>query len=202
MDLGGALEALQRHQLPLVGYVVVVAKTVCRAGVPGEDAALPGGPGDDVVQGAAIGDVLRRRLDHLPVFHPVVGACVIPVTRIVAPFELDKGLSHGLPAVILVVGSGVDDDQVQVGLLVPDTGGPGAEEDDGLRVGLGRQVSAEIDCGRVGTRVDHGRQLVADAVAPHRRHGEVSGRAQRRRRWIWGLLTMVMGWSPEGNFGS
>ena len=132
----------------------------------------------------------------------MVGAYVIPVTWIVAPFQLDKGLSHGLPAVIRIVGSGLDDDQVQVGLLVPDTGGPGAEEDDGLRVGLGHQVSAEGDGGRVGVWMDRGRQLVPDAVSSHRRHGEVSGRAQRRRRWIWGLLTMVMGWSPEGNFGS
>ena len=102
-----------------------------------------------MVQGAAAGVVILRRLDHQPVRHSVMGTVVIAVARVVAFPEPGQGLSQDLPAVILG-GGGMDDDQVQIGLLIPAAGGPGAEEDDGLRVGLGRQVPAEIDCGRIG----------------------------------------------------
>ena len=51
MDPGRPLEALQRDQLPLVGDVAIVAKAACGAGVPGEDEAFTGGPGDDVGSG-------------------------------------------------------------------------------------------------------------------------------------------------------
>ena len=142
--------------------------------------------------------VMLQRLDHQPVRHAVMGAVVLIVARVVALPELGQGPSEDLPAVIRVVGSGMDDDQVEIGLLVPAAGGPGAEEDDGLGVGLDGQVPAEIDCGRVGARVDHGRHLVADAVSSHRRHGMVSGRTARRRQWTWWWSAMVvMGGSPE-----
>ena len=69
------------------------------------------------------------------------------------------------------------------------------------------RVLTEIDCGRVGTRVDYGRQLVADAVSSHRRHGMVSGRPARRRQWTWWWsTTLVTDGSPaagfQGRFGS
>ena len=157
-----------------------MAEVLCSAGVPGEYAALPGGPGDDVVPGAAASVVMLRRLDHQPVRHAVMRTVVLDVARVVSLPELAQNPSEDLPAVIRVAGSGMDDDHVEIGLLIPAAGGPGAKEDDGLNVGLGRQVPAEIDCGRVGTRVDHGRQLVADAVSSYRRHGMVSGRPARR----------------------
>ena len=92
----------------------------------------------------------------------------------------------------------MDDDHVKIGPLVPAAGGPGAEEYDGLNVGLDRQVPAEIDCGRVGARVDYVRHLVADAVSSHRRHGMVSGRPARRRQWTWWWWStmVVTGGSP------
>ena len=58
MHSGRAPKALQGNQLPLGGCVAVVAVADLGAGIPGEYATLPGGPGDDVVQGAASGDVL------------------------------------------------------------------------------------------------------------------------------------------------
>ena len=72
-----------------------------------------------------------------------------------------------------------------------------AEEDDGLGVGLGRQFPAEIDCGRIGIRVDHGRHLVKGAVSSHRRHGVVSGRPERRRADCGWLSAAFTGGSPE-----
>ena len=142
---------------------------------------------------------MLRGLDHQPVRHSVMGAVVLDVARVVSLPELGQNPSQGLPAVILGVGSGMDDDHVEIGLLVPAAGGPGAEEDDGLGVGLGHQFPAEIKGGRVGTRVDYGRQLIADAVSPHRRHGVVSGRPARRRQWTWWWsTTLVMGWISGG----
>ena len=73
--------------------------------------------------------------------------------------------------------------------VLPAASVPGAEEDGAVHVGLRHQVPAEGHGGRVGTRMDYGRQLVPDAVSSHRRHGEVSGRAGRWQQWICGLLT-------------
>ena len=142
-------------------------KASASLGIPGEDAALPGGPGDDVVQGAAAGVVIPRSLDHQPVGHPVMRALVLAVARVVALPDLGHDSYQGLPAVI-VVGSVMDDDHVEIGLLVPAAHSPGAEEDDGLGLGLDRQVPAETDCGRVGSRVDHRGHLLADTVSSHR----------------------------------
>ena len=156
----------------------------------------------DVVPGAAAGVVMLRHLDHQPVRHSVMGTVVITVARVVALPELDQGPSQGLPAIILFVGSGMDDDQVEIGLLVPAAGGPGAEEDDGLRVSVRHQFPAEIKSGRTGTRVDHGRQLIADAVSSHWRHGMVSGRPARRRQWTWWWsTTLVTGGLRSRNSG-
>ena len=82
------------------------------AGIPGEDASLPGGPGDDVVQGAAAGVVVLRGLDHHPVHHPMMGTVVVTIARVVALFELSQGLAESLPAVVLLIGGGMDDDHI------------------------------------------------------------------------------------------
>ena len=72
---------------------------------------------------------------------------------------------------------------------------------DGLRVGVRRQVSAEGYGVLIGIRVDHGRQLVADAVSSYRGHGVVSGRPGRCRQWTWGWSTaLVTGGSPAAGF--
>ena len=127
-----------------------------------------------------------------------MGALMIPTARIVAlPDPAQNSADSGFR--FAAGGGGVDDDHVKIGPLVPAAGGPGAEEDDGLNVGLDRQVPAEIDCGWVGIRVDHGRHLLADAVSSHRRHGMVSIQPARRRQWTWWLSTMVVtGESPGG----
>ena len=198
-------QPFQGHQLPLVGDVSVVAEVKRILRIPGEDAALPGGAGHEVVQGVLASGVVLRRLDHLSVHHPVKRAVVITVARVVAFPEPPQGVDYGRPASILTTGVPVDDDHIQVGLLVPAAAGPGAEEDHGLHVGLGCQVPAEVDCGWVGTRVDHRRQLLADAVSPHRRHGAVSGRLGRWRTDCRWMKAAVMGGSPvaglPGRFG-
>ena len=161
-----------------------MAEAVRVPGISGEDAAFPGSAGDDVVQGAAPGEVLRRCLDHLSIHHSMMEAVVVTVSWVVAFPELPENVDNNFALRFPVIGA-VDDDYVEVGLLVPAASGRGTEEDDGRRVGLDCQVPAEGDCGRVGTRVDYGRQLVADAVSSHRRHGMVSGRPARRRQWTW-----------------
>ena len=179
-----------------------MAEGVRVPGIPGEDTPLPSSSGDDVVQGAAAGVVILRGLEHQPVQHPVMGAVVLDMARVVSLPEIGQVPSESLPAVIVVVSSGMDDDQVEIGLLVPAAGGPGAEEDDGLGVGLRRQVPAEGDGGRVGIRVDHGRQLVADAVSSHRRHGVVSSRPVRRRPRVGGLsMEGIKGGLRRGDSG-
>ena len=63
-----------------------------------------------------------------------------------------------------------------------------------MRVGLTRHTLRDpgrIQCVRVGTRVDHGRHLLADPVSSHWRHGVISDRAARRRRSFRGLLAAV-----------
>ena len=150
-----------------------------------------------MVQRTATGDVLRRRLDHLAVLHPVVGTLVFAIAWVVVLLELGQDSPDSFPAVIIVTGGGMDDDQIQVGLLVPAAGGPGAKEDGSLNVGIGHQVPAKSQRARVGTQVDYGRQLIADAVSSHRRHGAALDRPKRRKR-ISGLLTMGTTGSPGG----
>ena len=61
----------------------------------------------------------------------------------------------------------------------------------GLIVLITGPRAEEVDGGRVGSRVDHLRHLVADAVASHRRHGVISDRMGRRPRSILGLSAVV-----------
>ena len=88
MDLGRALEALQGHQLPLVGDGAVAAEAICSDGISGEDAPHSGGPGHEVIQGAPAGGVALRRLNHLSILHPVMRTLEVPVARVVAFPEL------------------------------------------------------------------------------------------------------------------
>ena len=81
-----------------------------------------------MVQGAAVGVVIPRGLDHQPVRRAVMGAVVVAVARVVALSEIGQDLADGAPAVI-VIGTVLDDDHVEIGLLVPAAGGPGAEEE-------------------------------------------------------------------------
>ena len=67
----------------------------------------------------------------------------------------------------IITGAPVDGEYVEIGLLVPATTGPEAEEHDALCVRLDHQVPAEGDGGRVGILVCDGRHLVADVVSPH-----------------------------------
>ena len=168
-----------------------MAVGICVPGIPGEDASLPGCPGQDIVQGAAAGDVLDPGPVHLALLDHVMGTLPVPVARVVEVLELDQDPPDGFPHV-LAVGAVVDDDHVQVGLAVPAASSPRAEKDDGPHVTCGRQVPAEIKSGRVGTRVGHGRQMVADAVSSHRRHGTVTGRRRCLRADCRWLLTVVM----------
>ena len=92
-----------------------------------EDAAFPGGPGHDVVQGAAVGAVILRRLQHQSVHHPMVRAFVIQIARVVELPEPVHGMANDGTFLSFITGSLVDDDDVEVGLLVPATPGPGAE---------------------------------------------------------------------------
>ncbi len=123
--------------------------------------------------------IILWALDYQPVRYPVMRAVVLAVARVVALPDLAQDTSQDLPAVILEVGSGMDDNHVEIGLLVPSAAGPGTEEDDGLGVGLCRQGPAEVDCGRVGTRVGDGCHLTSDAVSSHRRHRVVSSRESK-----------------------
>ena len=122
---GGRMEAPGGYQLPLVGDVAVVAVAVLVVRFPAEDQALPGGPGHDVVLGAAVGAVTVRRLQHQPVLHPVVRAFAGEMARVVEVSEPVDGESNGARFVCVITGRLVDDDDVQVGLVVPAAPGRG-----------------------------------------------------------------------------
>ena len=176
-----------------------MAKDICVCGIAGEDAALPGGAGDDVVEGTPASVVVLQGLDHHSVGHLVMGIVVVKIARVVALLKVGQDLPESLPAVILV-GIVVDDDHVEVGLLVPAAGGPGAEEDDGRHIGLGNQLQADIKSGRVGIRMDRGWHFVSDAVSSRRRHGDASGWRWGRRRACRWMKGTVMGGSSETGF--
>ena len=52
----------------------------------------------------------------------------------------------------------------------------------------------------VGIGVNNRRQLIADAVSPHRRHSVVTERPQGRRVCV-SMTGVINGGSPEGRFG-
>ena len=78
------------------------------------------------------------------------------------------------PLLFLITDPLVDDDDVEIGLLVPATPGPGAEEDSAINGRFGHEVPAEGDGSRVGPRMADPRHLFTDAVSPHRSHGAVT----------------------------
>ena len=124
---GSTAEQLLGHQLPFVGDVAVVAVAMFRPRFSAEDEALPGIPGHDVVQGEAVGAVILRRLHNQSVHHPAVWAFVVQMARVVELPEPVHGMANGGTFLSLITGPLVDDDDVEVGLLVPPTSGPGAE---------------------------------------------------------------------------
>ena len=128
MGLGSVAEPLPGHQLPFVGNVAVVAVAVLRPRLFAEDEALPGGPANDVLLGAAVGAVILRRLHH----QPVVRAFVLQAARVVELTEPVHGGANDAPFLSLSTDPLVDYDDVEIGLLVPSTPGPGAEDDGAI----------------------------------------------------------------------
>ena len=101
-----------------------MAVAVLRPRFSAEDAAFPGGPCHDVVQGAAVCAVILLCLQHQSVHHPVVRAFVVQITRVVELPEPVHGMANDGTFLSLITGSLVDDDDVEIGLLVPATPGP------------------------------------------------------------------------------
>ena len=115
-------------------------------------ASLPGGPGEDVVQGAAAGDGNHPGVfDHQLRPHPVMGAVVVTIARVVALFEIGQDLAESLPAVIAIIGAVVDDDHDRDRTARPSRRWPfEPKRTTAPSVGLDNQVLAEGDCGLVG----------------------------------------------------
>ena len=101
----------------------------------------------------------------------MVRAFVGEIAWVVELSELVDGESNEARLLCVITGRLVDDDDVEVGLVVPTTQGAGAEEDGAIHGGLGYEVPAEGDGVWVGSGVADRRHLVADAVSPHRWHG-------------------------------
>ena len=77
-------------------------------------------------------------------------AVVITIARVVAFPELPQSVDNSLSGRTPITSVQVNDYDVEIGLFVPATPSPGAEENDALRVRLGHQLPAEVDGGRVG----------------------------------------------------
>ena len=94
----------------------------------------------------------------------------------------------------------MNDDDVEVGLVVPAAQGAGAEEDGAIDGGLGHQVPADGDGVWVGACVGDRGHLVAYAVSSHRWHG---GTVQpgRGRALIRGVLVDVATSASQRNPG-
>ena len=60
-----------------------MAVGICVPGIPGEDASLPVCPAQDMVHGAAAGDVLDPGPVHLALLDHVMGTLPVPVARVV-----------------------------------------------------------------------------------------------------------------------
>ena len=124
---GRLSQALGGDQLPLVGDVSIVAVAVLRSWFLAEDQALAGRLGNGVVQGAAVGVVVLGCQQHQSVPHLVVGDLVFEIARVVELSERVDGEANGGGFLYVVTGCLVDDDDVEVGLVVPAAQGAGAE---------------------------------------------------------------------------
>ena len=129
----------------------------------------------------------------------MVRVFVVQIARIVELPEPVHGVANDAPLLSLITDALVDDDDVQIGLLVPATPGPGAEEDGTINGRFSHQVPAEGDGVRVGTCVADRGHLVADAVSPHRGHGAVTFQPGSGRPLFRGmLLDVATGASSDG----
>ena len=100
----------------------------------------------------------------------------------------------------------MDDDHVEIGLLIPAAAGPGAEEDDGLRVGLGRQVRQRLIAAGSGSGwITAGISLPmrcrltgGTGWSPAGRRARGNGLGGGRRWWSWADLRKA---GEGGDFG-